>query len=106
MHDSDSDSGIGIASEISQFFAGIGNGIKKTKNYWNRNQGFRVGIGMESVSFLLESESEPESDFCFFLESESEPESRYTRNRASLIRAYALLQTWGVLRYSYSNNPM
>ncbi len=30
---------------------------------WNRNQGFRAGIGMESVGLGLESESEPESDF-------------------------------------------
>ena len=37
-------------------------------------------IGMESVDFLLESES----DFWIFLESESEPESGCTRNRASL----------------------
>ncbi len=80
MHDSDS--GIGIDSGISKFFAGIGigTGIKKTQRYWNR-----IGIGMESVSFLLESESEPESDFWFILESESEPESRCTRNRASLV---------------------
>ncbi len=40
---------------------------------------------MESVSSLLESESEPESDFWFILESESEPESRCTRNRALLV---------------------
>ena len=82
MHDSDS----GIGSGISQFFAGIRTGIKKTQRYWNWNrnqriwswnlnhclkpwlvwtgwnrnwnQRFRVGIGMESVSFLLESEPE------------------------------------------------
>ncbi len=38
MHNSDS--GIGIDSGISQFFAGIGigTGIKKTKRYWNRNR--------------------------------------------------------------------
>ena len=39
---------------------------------------------MESVDFLLESESEPESDFWIFPESESEPESGCTWNRASL----------------------
>ncbi len=37
---------------------------------------------MESVDFLLESESEPESDFWISLESE--PESSCTWNRASL----------------------
>ncbi len=48
-----SNSGIGIDSGITEFFAGIG-----IKNQWAG-----IGIGMESVDFLLESESGPESDF-------------------------------------------
>ncbi len=61
MHDSDS--GIGTDSGMIPFLAGIG--IK---------------------DFLLESESEPESEILKMLESESEPESRHARNRASLPR--------------------
>ena len=65
MHDSDS--GIGTDSGMIPFFAGIGIGIgiKKTELYWNRNRN-RNGI----KEFLLESESEPESEILKMLESE------------------------------------
>ena len=62
---------------------------------WNRNQGFwaGIGIGMESVDFLLESESEPESDF-------SEWVSVTTLRESSVLYDFDMMN---ILRYNMMN---
>ena len=81
MHDSDS--GIWSHPNLKIFLIQYHGGVLIS---WNRNrnwnQGFKAWLRMESVDFLLESETE--SDFWIILKSE--PESRCTRSHAIHIK--------------------